>query len=318
MQTIDIYGSSLFCIPAAELLLNAGYALRIVTTVPPSTHKSRTPVITALKEFATIHKLPIAEIQTRNNLLNLYTQWAPPECAVVASFGRILPPALLRIPKKHFLNIHPSLLPLHRGPSPVQSTIINGDTVTGSTIIVLDTQVDHGPILTQEVTEIGEGETAEALKARLAQLGAKLILNILPQWLEGTLRPQSQDDALATFSTKISKEDGRIDWSSPAITIERQWRAYTPWPGIWTTLTMKPNQPPEIIKLYDAALSTITTSSHTPVGSILEVTPSGTVLVQAGEDTVVSFKSIQRPGRNKMSIPAFVQGFPQILTSMFI
>ncbi len=319
MSTIDLYGSSSFCLPAAELLLKAGYTLRIITTVPPSTHKSRTPIVTAPKEFATLHALPLAEIRSSKELRNIYTQWSPPDCAVVASFGRILPSSLLERVPKQFLNIHPSLLPLHRGPSPVQSSIIAGDTVSGTTIIVLDTQVDHGPILIQEQLDILPKETAEALKTRLAELGAKLILNVLPEWLSRTLTPQPQDDTLATMSRKISKDDGRIDWTKPATTIERQWRAYTPWPGLSSYLAIKQGQPRELIKLYDATITTNIPSAIpiTEPGHVIEITSSGMLLVQAGERTTVAFGAIQRPGRKKMSIATFLPGFPQILESTF-
>ncbi len=319
MLTIDLLGSNEFCLPTAELLLANGYTLRCVTTRPPKTHQSRNEPVSALATFARAHQLPLNEVRTKHELEVLYTsEWSVPDALVVASFGIIIPNSLLALPAFGALNIHPSLLPQFRGPSPIQTAILNNEHTTGVSIILLDAQMDHGPILAQESSIIAPNETSETLKTRLAQQGAQVLQTILPQWFKKELIPHPQDDTLATFTKKIEKEDGRIDWTAPASTIERTSRAYTPWPGAWSTLVPSAGQTPELIKLYDASIVNERVDNKKTPGSILGVTSSGELIVQTGSATVTSFGSIQRPGRKKMSITAFVQGYPQITSSVFV
>lgn len=157
-----------------------------------------------------------------------------PDIALVFAYGRIIPQRFLDIPKQGTLNVHPSLLPKHRGPTPVHAAILEGDIKTGVTLIVLDAEMDHGPIIAQSTLLLSGAETTETLSDALAEHAADLVAASLPLYLAGKITPREQEHALATSCKLLDRESGKIDWSLPAETILRQARAYTPWPGIWT------------------------------------------------------------------------------------
>jgi len=154
---------------------------------------------------------------------------------VVASFGRIIPGRILNIPKKGVLNVHPSLLPKLRGASPIQSAILFGEKETGMTIMLMDEKMDEGPILLQEELDSSmDNITFSELEEQLAQLGAKLLVRAIPDWISGKIKPKPQDHAQATYTKLIKKEEGQIDWKSPPEEIYRKIRALTPRPGVFT------------------------------------------------------------------------------------
>ncbi len=314
---IDLFGSSDFCLPTAEALRATGYELRLVTTLPPSGHKSRVQHQNPVQQYAITHQLPITGIRTTQELKRLYQLWEPPVCAIVASFGRIIPQAVLISPTSGFLNIHPSLLPRHRGPSPVQSTILSGDERTGVTIIVLDAEVDHGPIIAIQETDVAPNETAPELKQRLSVMGSELLLTVLKPWIDGSIQPTPQNHNAATMSRKIHKEDGRILWSQSAETIQRQWRACSPWPGTWTTL-LTPEGGHEIIKLFDIQPVNERTDRPNPApGTILDLNSQHQLIIQAGSQSTIACSSIQRSSKKRMTVGAFIQGFPDLVGRRF-
>jgi methionyl-tRNA formyltransferase len=157
-----------------------------------------------------------------------------PDLIIVANFGQILPQEILDIPQYGCLNVHPSLLPKYRGASPVQSAVLNGEAKTGVTIIFMDAQIDHGPILAQKETIIGPNETYSQLHDRLAALGAELLIDTLPDWIAGRIELREQDHKLAIYTKILTREDGKIDWRKSDEEIERQIRAFNPWPGTYT------------------------------------------------------------------------------------
>lgn len=162
-----------------------------------------------------------------------------PDVGVLASFGKILPKEILAIPKHGILNIHPSLLPKHRGPTPVPTAILNGDQETGVTIIKMDEKVDHGPIVAQFKEEIKPDETADALLERLFEAGAEVLKTLLPSYLEGQIELRKQDDAKATYTKLFTREDGKINWQKPGDYLKRFIRAMDPWPGAWTEVKLQ-------------------------------------------------------------------------------
>jgi len=157
--------------------------------------------------------------------------------AVLASFGLIVPTEVLEIFPLGIINIHPSLLPKYRGPTPVQSTILAGEKTTGVSIIELDEEVDHGPILTQIEEKIEPNDTSETLYRRLFQKGAELLSGILPKYIAGELKPVEQNHSRATFTDRLTRQSGLIDLNQPLNakrqTLDRMIRAYFPWPGVW-------------------------------------------------------------------------------------
>jgi methionyl-tRNA formyltransferase len=158
-----------------------------------------------------------------------------PDVIIVAAFGQILPPQVLDLPHFGCLNVHASLLPRHRGASPIAAAILAGDEHTGVSIMLMDEGLDTGPVLAQAVTPIAPDETAGQLFERLAELGAQTLVNTLPLWLAGGITPQPQDEHAATLTRPLSKEQGRLDWAQPADQVARHIRALTPWPGAYTT-----------------------------------------------------------------------------------
>jgi len=167
------------------------------------------------------------------------TKKLKPDVGVLASFGKILPKEILEIPKHGILNIHPSLLPKYRGPTPVPTAILNGEQETGVTIIKMDEKVDHGPILSQFKEEIRPDDTAESLLERLFTAGAKVLTTILPVYLENKIELRKQNDSQATFTKKLTRDDGKIDWKKSDVYKERFIRAMSPWPGAWTEVQIE-------------------------------------------------------------------------------
>jgi len=155
---------------------------------------------------------------------------------VVVAYGQIIPQNILDLFPRGAINVHPSLLPKYRGASPIQSAILNGDSDTGITIMLMDEKMDHGPILAQERFVLTGDETNESLHAKLAPLGVRLLIGTIKRYLAGKIKPQPQDDSQATLSAAIAKEDGRINWESSAQLIKQRIFAFHPWPGTWTTL----------------------------------------------------------------------------------
>ena len=162
-----------------------------------------------------------------------------PDVGVLASYGQILKKEILEKPKHGILNIHPSLLPKYRGPTPVPTAILNGEQETGVTIFKMDEKVDHGPILSQFKEEIRPNDTAESLLKRLFLAGTKVLTTILPSYLEGKIELREQDDSQATSTKKFTREDGKINWQEESAKIERRIRAFYPWPGTWTEIKIK-------------------------------------------------------------------------------
>lgn len=234
---IVFFGSSTFSIPALKALMAVGYDIVAVVTVPDQA-VGRKKVMTAppLKTAAlelgiTVHQP--ASLKKDEQFFEAFASLAP-ELAVVAAYGKIIPERYLSVPKHGFLNIHPSLLPKYRGPTPVQSALLNGDKETGVTIMVVDKEMDHGPIVTQEKYDIWPRTTYAQLHDELAQLGATLLIDAIPKYLNGELKPQEQDHRQASIVKMYRREDGKIDWLRSHQDIYNQIRALNPEPGTWT------------------------------------------------------------------------------------
>jgi len=157
-------------------------------------------------------------------------EWAP-DLIVVAAFGKLLRKNVLDLPRFGCINVHASLLPRWRGAAPIQAAILHGDTRSGATIMVMDPGLDTGPMLAQSALEIMPDDTAATLSERLAQAGADLLLQTLPDYLAGKITPQPQDEAQSTYAPTIQKEEGLLDFTRPAVELERRVRAFYPWPG---------------------------------------------------------------------------------------
>ena len=230
-----------------------------------------------------------------------------PELIIVAAFGAILPPAVLSLPRFACLNVHPSLLPRHRGPSPVANTILCGDELTGVTIMLMNAGLDTGPILAQEKVGISLMHTTGSLSSKLADVGARLLLETLPKWLGGELRPQAQDETQATYSTLITGKDAEIDWHLSALELWRKVRAYNPWPSCYTWWQGKRLKIHEAIPLGGMV--------EGEVGKVIAVEESPGVGVITGRG-ILGLGQIQLEAKRKMSVDDFVRGKRDFIGSL--
>jgi methionyl-tRNA formyltransferase len=236
---IIFWGTSEFAVPSLEALFkNPEIELAAIITEPDKRagrklELKKSPV----KIFAEEKKLKLFQpenLKDKEFLREL--KKTKTDVAVLAAYGRKIPIEILKIPKKGFLNLHPSLLPKYRGPSPIQTAILNNDKEIGVSIIILDEKIDHGPILAQKKLKIEEDETAPQLSEKLAKLGAKLLIQTIKKYNEGRIIPQPQNDEKATYTKLFSRADGKIDWKNSAKKIERMVRAFYPWPSAWTEI----------------------------------------------------------------------------------
>ena len=224
-----------------------------------------------------------------------------PDVFVVTVYGKILPQEVLDIPEHGVINIHPSFLPKYRGASPVASAILNGDNKTGVTLMRLTFEMDAGPIIAvSDAVQIAKDDTTASLAKKLAEVGAKMLLDSLPDYLEGKLIPQPQDASLATYVTPFEKEDGKIDWTTDEEYIERMTRAYNPWPGTYTIWNNKR------VKIISATVEDI----DNPKGQAKAIDNK----LFIGR---LKIDSIQPEGKSPMSGTDFLRGYPGFVGNRF-
>ncbi len=235
MERLVFMGTPYFAVPVLKALIER-YEIAGVVTQPDQRAKRGCKLeASPVKVVALSHDLPVLQPpRLRQPDAAAELRALAPEVIVVAAFGQILRAEVLAIPPRGCLNVHASLLPKYRGAAPVAAAILAGEEETGVTIMLMDEGMDTGPILSQAACPMSPQDTRESLSARLAQLGADLLMDTLPRWLAGEIEPRPQDHSQATYSRIIAKEDGLIDWSQSAVEIWRRSRAYYPWPSIYT------------------------------------------------------------------------------------
>jgi methionyl-tRNA formyltransferase len=225
-------GTGAFGLPALRALSASSHRVTLVVTQPDrpaGRHRELKP--SPVKEFALAAGMPVYQPERLNHPDAVERLRAEaPDVMVVVSYGQILKQPILDLPRPACVNLHGSLLPRHRGASPVQAAILAGDSFSGTTSMIMDAGLDTGPALIERAVEIGPRETAPELHDRLAEVGGDLLLPTLEGLADGTLVPRPQDPAGATICRVIEKEAGRIDWRRSATEIERAVRAYVPWP----------------------------------------------------------------------------------------
>jgi methionyl-tRNA formyltransferase len=218
-----------------------------------------------------------------------------PDLIVVAAFGQILRPEVLNLPKYGCVNVHASLLPRHRGAAPIQAAVLAGDNVTGITIMLMDPGIDTGPMLSQRSIEILPVDTGGSLFEKLSVLGGELLLETLPRYLSGELQPQPQPAEGATYAPMLKKEDGLLDFSRPAIELERKVRAFSPWPGAFMEWRGAP------LKIHKAHMGEgdRETGKRVIVGGLPAV---------GAADGILVFDELQPAGKKSMPGKAFLAG----------
>lgn len=241
MYKIIFFGTSEFAVPSLDALFHDSRFMISAVVTQPDRPVGRHATLTPPPVKLAASRLGITQILQPEKISELQatTYQLQADAFVVVSYGKILPQWLLDLPKHGAVNVHGSLLPRWRGASPIQATIAAGDETTGVTIMKLDAEMDHGPILAQAEEKILTTDTGGALHDRLAILGAKILPNTLAEYLDDKITPTEQDHAHATSCKILTREDGRLDFSKPAPEIERLVRAYNPWPGTWMEVERK-------------------------------------------------------------------------------
>jgi methionyl-tRNA formyltransferase len=292
-------GTPDFAVPALRALHAAGHEIAAVYTQPPrpagrGQREQRSPV----------HELAAAQgwpVRTPTSLKDEAAQSEfsalAADVAVVAAYGLILPRSILAAPRYGCLNIHASLLPRWRGAAPIQRAILAGDKESGITIMQMDAGLDTGAMLLQEATPIRADDTGATLHDRLAEIGSRLIVEALHQLTAGTLAARPQPPDGITYAAKLTRDDGRLDWARPAVDLERQIRAFDPWPGAWFEFRG------ERIKVL--AASAVGTDASAAPGIVLDAAPS----IACGGGAL-RLRRLQRPGKAALDAADFLRGFP--------
>lgn len=235
MSRVAFLGTPAFAVPSLARLVEAGHEVALVVTQPDRpAGRGQTPSPPPVKRAAEAFGLPVFQPPRLAEDLEPFRA-AAVEVAIVAAYGEVLTATTLAVPARGFLNVHPSLLPHLRGATPVPSAILEGLASTGVTVMQVGLGVDSGPILAQVGEPIRDDDTGEVLLARLAELGADLLVETLPRWLDGRIAPRRQEHRRATYSRTLRREDGRADFTQPAVELWRRARAFQPWPGFFTT-----------------------------------------------------------------------------------
>ena len=291
-------GTPDFAVPILRALVEAGHRLLAVYTQPPRpAGRGHRPQLSPVQRVAEAAGIPVrapakldAAEQEKFGALAL-------DAAVVAAYGLILPKAVLAAPRLGCLNVHASLLPRWRGAAPIQRAILAGDRETGVTIMQMEEGLDTGPMLLTESVPIGPDTTAAVLHDELAALGARLIVRALAGRADGTLVPRPQPTEGVTYAKKLARDEGRLDWTRPAVELERAVRALNPAPGVWF------EHDGERIKVLAAMPAESGTSA--PAGTVLD----GRLTIACGSGAL-RLTRLQRSGRAVMDAEAFLRGYP--------
>lgn len=280
---IVFFGTSEFAVPALEALHKANFDLTVITR--PDKPVGRKNVLTSPPIKVVAEKLGLKVLQPTklkdDSFFEEFSALAPDIC-IVAAYGKIIPERYLAVPK-YFLNIHPSLLPKYRGPTPIQTAILNSDAVTGVTIMQVDREMDHGDIVSSIKYRVLSDKYYKEIYDDLAELGAQLLIETIPKLISGKIKPQAQDHSQATFTKIYERADARIDWSRTPEEIYNQIRALNPEPGTWTTWHDR------ILNIRSAELANETQTD-------------------AGKKLKIIIKTLQLEGKKETSLSEFLHG----------
>jgi methionyl-tRNA formyltransferase len=301
MKPLIFFGTPDFAVPTLEALVLAGVAPDLVVSQPARPARRGQKIVDpAVAVAARGLGLPLQQIEkVRDPAFLALMEELHPEVAVVVAFGQLFPPELLSLPRHGCINLHASLLPRWRGAAPIQAAIAAGDETTGVTTMVMEEGLDSGPMLLRAELAIGARETAGELSARLAALGAPLMVETLRGLSAGMLEARPQDPALVTLAPKIRKEKARTRWDLPAISLERLVRAFQPWPGAELAFGG------EWVKVisataHDERPHAAASPPAAAPGTVVAVERER-LLVAAGEDSVLAILRAQRAGRGPVS-----------------
>ena len=300
-------GSPKFALPVLKNLIDSQHDLVAIYTQPDKPagrgNKMTSP---AIKLFAEGLGFKVHQPSSLKDpkMLQEASQLNP-DLIVVAAYGKLIPKELLLIPRYGCWNLHPSLLPKYRGPSPVVSAILDGKVTTGVTLMQMDEGLDTGPIISQEKIRIDINESVEKCTEKLFAIGADMLIKNLPDLISGTVISKPQINAFATTTKLVKKSDGLIDWHTSAEQIIRMERAYRPWPGIYTKWGNK------IVKILEVKLHRLDQVCESP-GKVEKVNDN--IIVQTGKGSLIVCK-LQLEGKSQVSGIEFISGYPDFINS---
>ena len=293
-------GTPDFAVPVLDAIIKAGHEVGYVITQPDKAkNRGKKVMFTPVKELAVTHDIQVLQpekIKESEETMELLKAYGP-DIAVVVAYGQIVQKELLELPKYGCVNVHASLLPKLRGASPIHHAILQGEEETGVTIMQMAEGLDTGDMLTKGKLTIGE-MNCEMLHDRLAEMGAKLLVETLPMIEAGEITPQPQDEALSSYAGLISKKDGKIDFTKTPEEIERQIRAFDPWPGAYCAYKG------ETMKLWKAECPGKTCDAAP--GTIVNVSNDGIDICCGGK--LLRATEIQMPGKKRVAVKAFLLG----------
>jgi len=299
---IVFFGSPESAIPSLEKILDEGHKVELIITQPDKpSGRGKKLTGSPVKRYALEKNIPVLQprrVRKDPAVLDMLSD-INPDLNVVVAYGQIIPASIIYLPKHNSINLHFSFLPKYRGASPVQWAILNGETTTGLTIFELNEKMDEGDILMQEETRILPQEKSFELEERLAQEGADLLLRTIHQI--DTLTPQKQDHSLATYAPLIKKEDGQVDWTSDAISVERKVRAFSPWPSAFSHFRGKR------MKILDGRVEMTESLSSNKPGEIYTSKKDGLYVV-CGDGNIYIVDRLQPENRKAMSAHSFSLG----------
>jgi len=294
-------GTPDFAVPSLECLLDGDYEVVAVYTQPDKpAGRGRRLAGSPVKRLAVQRGIPVLQPGTlRAGEAAERLATLRPELGVVAAYGQLLPGEFLSVPRFGFLNVHPSLLPRHRGPSPVANAILCGDLTTGVSIMVMDAGMDTGPVVARAELAISDVETTGTLTSKLAGVGATLLQATVPGWIEGSIVPTAQDESQASYSRRVTAQQGELDWGQSATELWRCVRAYDPWPGAYTWFEGKR------LKIREAA--PVNERATGEPGWVVSLSGPPGVGVVTGRD-VLGLRRVQLEGKRETVVSDFMRG----------
>ena len=303
---IVFFGTPDFAVPSLEGLIDSAHTVAGVVTQPDRPRgRGQRVTDSPVKAVARTHNLPVLQ---PNRLRDPETMAAlaalSPDLGVVAAYGKLIPGEMLKLPRHGMINVHASLLPKYRGAAPVHRAVINGDAETGVTVMRMVVALDAGAMMATVRRPIGVDETSDVVERDLARLGVAPLLSVIEQLSAGTAREEPQDDSLATYASRLTKEEGLIDWALPATAIHNRVRGLYPWPHAYTHITGS-----RVIVLKSQVESVRGSDPVSDPGTVVNISTEGMV-VAAGQGTRLTLLELRPEGRRSMTVRDFLAGHP--------
>lgn len=311
MMKLIFFGTQDWSADFLELLIQENFFEIVGVVTQPDKPIGRKHILTAspVKKMALKYGLPLFQPPKLNDQSFLdQLKLLEAQLAVVIAYGRILPKPIIDLIPLGFINVHPSLLPRWRGPSPVHAAILAGDTQSGVTIMKIDQHMDHGPVLSQMVLPVESTETPDSFMKKVQDIGGPFFIQTIKNYVNGLIEPKEQQHDQATFCSLLTKEDGRINWNQPAEMIERKIRAYHPWPGTWTQINFRGKE----IRLKILKAVAIKKKSSLQPGTLYA---DDTHISISTGDGILQVISLQPEGKSPMNEQAFLTGYASALDS---